>query len=722
MWPQGMLYVNMSGRQPLPENPKAPAPRRRRLRACDSCRQRKIRCDNLPGLCRNCQIYGGNCLVTRDGRSVPRSNPGASRVCINRSGLKDSSRSSQDRMSSSKRISTVTPNTDTAMNTNQTPEFPSLPISRLAESVHGVVTTEVGRSPKNSKFAGITSSQVFAKSVEELFKPVAPHLDVMAFLCPTMTFSEELPLRSPIQQPIVDKITADPCLHHFFNTYHVLLPILDVKPFNDHYERFYQADRTLEPAVVSCVLLAIALGCEDSEVADLHFRAAWDLYGDLVAHPYLSSVQAFILMSLYLTNAGRENQAHLNIGIAARIAQSIGLHRSLSTHNHPHEFGFVLKEHSLRSCIWWVCYCLDKKLSFELGRPSAIRDDDCDADLPDTSQVFTPSSQAIVGSYLPAFFSSFINLCKRLSRICSDLFSINTPTLDENTIIARLANADTLLQDWRASLPEALVPDQDSFDAGCISSIARSILNCTYLNALVVVHRSSLLCRSRSHKMVNHMSRRIAGSDKICLDAAHNLAHETINLAAEHKVNPGPKWIHPYAINAVMAIFLSLMRSPRKWSREIDIALLRSMHHCFRNREDTELLCRFERFLETLTQAIEAPVSIENTASAQHAISSTQIQASASSSTGDRTQPSPGQTLGPLIQGLETDSEDHTMSQEEEIQFGGIFGDQYNLWNFQLWPLTPFTDGFGQGSRDLEMQTPLEDRFESLVRDSDDHF
>lgn len=64
--------------------------------------------------------------------------------------------------------------------------------------------------------------------------------------------------------------------------------------------------------------------------------------------------------ALYLINTGRDSQALLSIAIAVNIAQSIGLHRSLSIHNHPHEFQFILKEHRLRSCVWWVCYCLDK--------------------------------------------------------------------------------------------------------------------------------------------------------------------------------------------------------------------------------------------------------------------------------------------------------------------------------------------------------------------------
>lgn len=38
----------------------------------------------------------------------------------------------------------------------------------------------------------------------------------MAFFCPTMAFAEELPIQSPDQHPLVDKATADLCLHRAY--------------------------------------------------------------------------------------------------------------------------------------------------------------------------------------------------------------------------------------------------------------------------------------------------------------------------------------------------------------------------------------------------------------------------------------------------------------------------------------------------------------------------
>lgn len=98
--------------------------------------------------------------------------------------------------------------------TTETPA--ALPIfnspSVSIDTVHGVITTEVGRFPRNSKFAGLSSPQVFAKSAEEHFKGIAPHINVMDFFCPTMSFAEELPNQPTEHRPLVVKEIADVCI------------------------------------------------------------------------------------------------------------------------------------------------------------------------------------------------------------------------------------------------------------------------------------------------------------------------------------------------------------------------------------------------------------------------------------------------------------------------------------------------------------------------------
>ncbi|PYH93143.1 hypothetical protein BO71DRAFT_7372 [Aspergillus ellipticus CBS 707.79] len=229
--------------------------------------------------------------------------------------------------------------------------------------------------------------------------------------------------------------------------------------------------------------------------------------------------------------------------MATRIAQSIGLHRSLSTHYHPHELQFVMKEHNLRDCVWWLCYCLDKKLSFETGRPSAINDSDCDADLPDLLEASTPPTHINGGPDLPSFFLSLIDLCKRISSISYDLFNIKTPQLDVKTLAEHIRNAATLLENWRVQLSDQLDSNRSTFGSNSeLQAMAAPLLNCIYLNALVAVHRSSLIAAYRTDHVP---APRIAASEKICLDAAHKLAHEVNMLIAEPRTIATPRSVQP---------------------------------------------------------------------------------------------------------------------------------------------------------------------------------
>ncbi|KAL3496579.1 fungal-specific transcription factor domain-containing protein [Aspergillus germanicus] len=723
--------------------------KRRRLRACDFCRQRKIRCDNLPGSCRNCQVYSIDCQITRDEVSVPRAarlSPAS--ISINRARPPSTvPHMPQDFTRVSEAPSNVLQHRDAVDNDGQIQGLygsspvisPAVP-STTPETLLGVVTTEVSASPKHSKFAGMTSPQVLAKSVEGLVKSTAPYIDVMAFFCPTMSFAEELQLPLTRTRPLLDKTDADRCLLGYFRTYHALFPLFDPVDLQQDYDNFYANSEDNNPSRAVCILLAIALGSSDKAVYQPHFDAANALYTHLLGRPYMYAVQALILMTLHLINIGKDGQAYLTIGTATRIAQSIGLHRSIATHLDLHEFQFVFREHHLRSCIWWTCYCLEKKLAFEGGRPSIISDQDCDADMPDAASIWIPDAQSlgtgtVSGSASHSsltdpteFLWALADLCKRLATISRTLFNINVSSIGEKDLLNQLAAADSSLVDWRASLPVYLRSDNDL--AGThdgLADIAGSLLQCMYMNAVLVVHRASLIGGTHSIHIQNHPNNRIVQSDKICVNAARALGHATSTLINNTHDRPFPRWIHPYAINAVMTLFIGLMRSPASWSHELDLGLMRSMRHCFRSSDDPALALRFERLSSSLCKALETPSKpasyMPRSITSSHdppplPIASFQPDRTSPShhpstaltdpepfvSRNDRTDPKQPQ---PDSQHIEPAALDDPESRSpipptntllewpqqpapdpwEQFRFSDFFGDQASSWYMQLWPV-----------------------------------
>ncbi|CAK7235545.1 hypothetical protein SBRCBS47491_009329 [Sporothrix bragantina] len=492
---------------------------------------------------------------------------------------------------------------------------PSLPLTD-AESVQGVVTTEVGMNPTNAKFAGVSSAQVLGKVAEAVSQPYAPSLNFMDFFCPTMTYAEAFPLAAPSLRPLVEKSVANACVRCYFETYHNLYPVLEQNDFLLAYDAFYSG-ATPSPASLACVLLVIALGCDKRELFDAHLRAAYDLYGRLISQPFVASVQALILMTVCFLNAERDGQAILSIGLATQIAMSIGLHRSLYTHRHPHEFAFVLRDHNSRNCIWWTCYCLEKKLSFENGRCSTIHDDDCDAELPVLSQSSTPSLTWQTGSGSFTFLLSFIRLAQALSSISLKLFNRTASHLGTDELLHRIAVADNDLLAWRGSLPEHLQPDREPLYArrhqDAVAETGSEMLHCVYYNALVIIHRASLVFMTTQPSILqSHPNMRMAASDAVCLAAARALVRSANHLVLEQHTFPLLRWTNPYAINGVMALYIGVVQWPLRWSFQTDLSLMGSLWRCFKRSSDVSAVARFQSLINCMSGAAKAAESAAN--------------------------------------------------------------------------------------------------------------
>jgi len=67
----------------------------------------------------------------------------------------------------------------------------------------------------------------------------------------------------------------------------------------------------------------------------------------------------------------------------------------------------------------------------------------------------------------------------------------------------------------------------------------------------------------------------------------------------------GNRLIHPYAINAVMALYIGIMQSPLRWSVPTDLALMRSIQPCLEQSRDPAAGSRFRSLMAWLTEAME---------------------------------------------------------------------------------------------------------------------
>lgn len=139
--------------------------------------------------------------------------------------------------------------------------------------------------------------------------------------------------------------------------------------------------------------------------------------------------------------------------------------------------------------------------------------------------VRSPASVKKAGNISPSsFFRNLIGLCIILSSITSNLFSRTIPSQSEDKIISRITAVDEELLEWKNTLPSELQPEQELAGIGTgMTYTGTALLHCVYHNAMLVIHRASLL-GEKTIQMRTHENPRIVASDAVCLNAARSLA------------------------------------------------------------------------------------------------------------------------------------------------------------------------------------------------------
>jgi hypothetical protein len=155
-------------------------------------------------------------------------------------------------------------------------------------------------------------------------------------------------------------------------------PFIHGPSFKRRYESMWTSRERQSDAWIATVNAVFALGCQftpnmSPELGDEFFKKATSLIKfDNLSTGTLESLQALILMSLYLQSSANLNHSWNIIGFAVRQAQSLGLHlqRTLQRPQTP-----LLRE--IRKRAWTACYVLDSVSAMMLGRPPMIPPDAC---------------------------------------------------------------------------------------------------------------------------------------------------------------------------------------------------------------------------------------------------------------------------------------------------------------------------------------------------------
>ncbi|KAI4792185.1 hypothetical protein E4T45_12784, partial [Aureobasidium sp. EXF-8846] len=458
--------------------------KKRAVRACNTCRARKVKCDGkLP--CSRCSDSHVDCIYPGGGRSrasggirsiAPKSLNGQQlpRTQTNPRSALDT-RTYDDPVTNKKQqelragIGAFDSNTDAYQFYGPSSHFSF--VQRLYQRIRRQSNNplDVSRQvPEGLRKWGI-ERQIFTHGDESSSpKNTIPNGSFLSKELGDAFISAYFTIMHP-QGPILIECDVR-------NTWKVLWSGTSLAP--DHSTKFAK-----EKAILYMVL-AIGARLTDSSSSNAwaqHFYERAGVPTDSFEETSLLGTQLLLLRAQYGMQIGRPNTVYLYLGHASRSAMALGLHRAQVV------TGDNTFLHRLRLTFWTIFY-MERMMSMFIGRPSCFLDDSIDAPYPDDFPRSEDGTQNIEYAYIRAMAV----LGKISERIMKCQYSPTraargTDLTEVNRINGECSQA---LRDLSATLPSYLRFFDDKTPTGAPwQEVQRSCLGATYHVACILMMR-----------------------------------------------------------------------------------------------------------------------------------------------------------------------------------------------------------------------------------------
>ncbi|KAL5372530.1 hypothetical protein DPSP01_013424 [Paraphaeosphaeria sporulosa] len=301
-----------------------------------------------------------------------------------------------------------------------------------------------------------------------------------------------------------DHRTARVLVDAFFINTHGLLQIFERPMFLERLESCYSDPLSTDPSWLCILNLVFAIGLtmatplsgssealivdklrsEHLDRAEVFYLNAKSLNDPMTGFEDQDfwSVQALLLMSVYMLAKSKRNTAFALLGMAARSAQALGLHREETL------VIFGPEEQKARKNLWRSLFVIDRLLACLLGRPAAISESDCSGDS------LRPAEAAPDVSSLTANFNETGAFSLEAAvRSCSAIGLILNKVYQQRKISTRLAQeiAD-ICKTWPRALPAVLHWRQAS-TATASQGVAILHVNLFYCHSIILLTRPFFL-------------------------------------------------------------------------------------------------------------------------------------------------------------------------------------------------------------------------------------
>ncbi|KAI1823564.1 hypothetical protein F4861DRAFT_509862 [Xylaria intraflava] len=419
-----------------------------------------------------------------------------------------------------------------------------------------------------------------------------------------------------------DQRTANILISSFFTNTAGFIEVFNKQAFLKSVEECYKDPLGVTPSLLCLLYLVFAIGLvmaaplpgsdesavieklrsERANQAELFFRSAKSLADPVSGFEDADfwSIQALLLMSLYMLAVSKRNASYAYYGMAVRSAFALGLHREESMEI------FQLEERSVRKRLWRTLFILDRFLSACLGRPTAISEEDCSDIEFQTTPCSSPMSMCSESTHLAALEAA-VKSCQVIGMTLKRVYSKRKIS----TIIGQEIAAH--LESWNRDLPPSLHWRQ--LISGPIDStqgIAILHVNLLHCHSVMLLTRPFFLCllnksavglEGNNHKPYR-LSHKMENFAQTCVEASqHTLVITQAVLDKNYLPQCNPFVIHCVFAAALIVLsneFASLYHNPdSRTSIDSAISILR---FCSQNDKQAE---RVSYIVETFDRANE---------------------------------------------------------------------------------------------------------------------
>ncbi|RMZ91631.1 hypothetical protein DV736_g1127, partial [Chaetothyriales sp. CBS 134916] len=223
--------------------------------------------------------------------------------------------------------------------------------------------------------------------------------------------------------------------------------------FNQRLQRVFSRPPDVsnkEECLIYCqVLLVFAMGQmysvnqwtgNDGPPGFSYFKNALEFLPNVHEDSSVLFVEVMCYVGYYMQTLNRRDAAYLYLGLALRMAVSLGLHQEVT----DQELDSFARERRRR--VWWSTYSLERLLCVTSGHPISIQDDDIDVKLPSAAEGENPRLADILRCYT--------QLSRILGRIGEEVYRRKQQS--GTSLAASIQDIMDNLSEWFRQMPAEL--------------------------------------------------------------------------------------------------------------------------------------------------------------------------------------------------------------------------------------------------------------------------